>query len=626
MTILSPENRSLFIDAVRPPEGYRFDCGVGTTFSLNLVALLITPFSLALLDVKGIEEALKDPVILLESLQRYADRLTIFCQAGRIAIPPQHNPLYRYLEDMVVEVQAPRGGVFHPKVWVLRYVQAGQPPIYRFLCLSRNLTFDRSWDLMLRLDGPLTNRQRAFGRNNPLGTFIQTLPDLAINPVPARIRDQVDRLQHEVRRVDFQPPHPLHEKLAFHPSGIPHHFRGFRLPKHYNRALVISPFLSDRLLRRVTEKGTGHVLISRLDSLDSLQPATLQSFAQLYTFHEGALEEPADDSDDETGPEAPGYQASLQDLHAKLLIFDRGWQATWLIGSANATEAAFISDHHRNVEFMVEMEGKKSRVGIDKILGDETEEGLSLRSLLVPYQPPERPVETEQDALAAEKLADQVRDALIAANLHLDVRQSAPEGYTLTMQARDQSKLPDNENVDVRCWPATLPAQHRKFFPLGTGQIEFPDLSTLALTPFMAFEITATAGKARHTLRFVFNLPIHGLPEDRDDAVISAIVENQAKFLRFLRFILAEDTHLLADPSLWISRGQEDGAGPAFDQEMPLLEELMRALSQAPEKIDRINRLVDRLQRTPKGKEVLPEGFDRLWEAVLNARKEIHAT
>lgn len=626
MTLLSPENRALFIEAVRPPDGYRFDCGVGTTFSLDLVALLIMPFSLALLDIKDVEDALQDPVILLECLQRYANCLTIFCQAGRIAIPPQHNTLYRYLEDMVVEVQAPRGGVFHPKVWVLRYVQAGQPPIYRFLCLSRNLTFDRSWDLMLRLEGLLTSRQRAFGPNNPLGEFIQMLPDLAIHPVSARIREQIDLLQHEVRRVDFQPPPPFHKKLAFHPSGIPHHFRGARLPQHYNRALVISPFLSDRFLRRVAKQGTNHVLVSRLDSLDSLQPATLRSFSHLYTFHEGALEEPADDFDDETGQEAPGYQTNLQDLHAKLLILERGWQTTWLIGSANATEAAFISDYHRNVEFMVELEGKKSRVGIDEILGDDTTEGVSLRSLLVPYQPPDKPVETDKDALAAERLADQVRDALIAANLHLDVRQSTPEQYTLTMQAGDGSKLPDNQDVVVYCWPATLPAQHKKFFPLQEGQIEFSDLSTLALTPFMAFEITATAGEARHTLRFVFNLPIYGLPEGRDDAVISAIVESQAKFLRFLRFILAEDSNLLADPTLWISRGQRNGAVPSFEEEMPLLEELMRALSQAPEKIDRINCLVERLQRTPQGKEVFPEGFDRLWKAILNARKDIHAT
>jgi hypothetical protein len=58
---------------------------------------------------------------------------------------------------MVVEVKAPNGGLFHPKIWLLRYTSETEAPAYRFLCLSRNMTFSRSWDLILRLDGSLQN-------------------------------------------------------------------------------------------------------------------------------------------------------------------------------------------------------------------------------------------------------------------------------------------------------------------------------------------------------------------------------------------------------------------------------------------------------------------------------------
>ncbi|MCK7495136.1 MAG: hypothetical protein MZW92_31610 [Comamonadaceae bacterium] len=68
---------------------------------------------------------------------------------GSIKPPRSATLLQNYLEGSVCEVAAPRGGVFHPKVWVLRLVKDGAPVRYRFLCSSRNLTFDSSWDTLL---------------------------------------------------------------------------------------------------------------------------------------------------------------------------------------------------------------------------------------------------------------------------------------------------------------------------------------------------------------------------------------------------------------------------------------------------------------------------------------------
>ena len=48
--MLAPDQRELFLDALRPPEGYQFDRGIGTTFSLNLLTLLVVPVIYSLLD------------------------------------------------------------------------------------------------------------------------------------------------------------------------------------------------------------------------------------------------------------------------------------------------------------------------------------------------------------------------------------------------------------------------------------------------------------------------------------------------------------------------------------------------------------------------------------------------
>ena len=83
---------------------------------------------------------------------------------------------------------------------------------YKVLCLSRNLTFDRSWDTMLALDGELVaDRKLAIGESKPLGEFIDALPSLVVDKgslTPAR-RELVETIGHELKRVRFEIPKAL---------------------------------------------------------------------------------------------------------------------------------------------------------------------------------------------------------------------------------------------------------------------------------------------------------------------------------------------------------------------------------------------------------------------------------
>jgi hypothetical protein len=618
--MLSPDQRELLLNALRPPDGYRFDRGVGTTFSLDLLTLLIAPLSLALLDISDAEEALRDPVLLLDSLRQYADRLTIFCQAGRIAIPRTASHLYRFLEGMVVEVQAPGGGVFHPKVWLLRYLAHGEAPFYRFLCLTRNLTFDKSWDLMLRLEGRLAQRKRAHARNHPLGDFIQTLPTLATHPVSRRVAEDIALLQEEVRRVAFEPPYPFEDDLAFHPIGIPDYER-FRFNLPCRRMLVIAPFLDDAFLTRATERGADHILVSRMDALDTLSPKVRNRFAKLYVLDESASEETEDDATNELGGEIPGVRTEPSGLHAKLFVLDAGWYSTWLLGSANATSAAFRG---KNIEFMVKLRGLKSKVGIDKILGFK-DDGLSLHALLRTYSPPDRYELPDKDQLAVEELADKVRAWLIASGLRLEVVEKDGNRFDLIMRPTDTDQVPPKGDYSITCWLVSLRRKQGisiEASPPG-DRVEFHNLSLLSLTPFIAFEVVAHRREKKRVLRFVLNLPVSSMPESRDDHLLSAIISDRTQFLRYLRLILAEEKNLIGGYAGWLIPDGSESASPVMYSELdvPLLEQLVRALSRSPEKIDRIAELVERLRRTPEGRAVLPDGFDTLWEIVLHTRE-----
>ena len=121
--MLAPRNRILLLESLRPPHGYRLDCAVGTSYSLDLMALLTTPLAFTFFDSQDQDgRPNKDPIVLLEALRRNTSRIHVFCQADRIQIPPDGNKLLPFLEPCVNAVPAPEGGAFHPKVWVLRFV------------------------------------------------------------------------------------------------------------------------------------------------------------------------------------------------------------------------------------------------------------------------------------------------------------------------------------------------------------------------------------------------------------------------------------------------------------------------------------------------------------------------
>ena len=138
--MLNPNTRYTCLEELRPPEGRKLDCAVATTFSLDLMSILLAPVSMALQDYRVDKELIDDPVALLEAIERTSERFVVFCQQGRISIPIRHSPLYAHLEQSVIEVKARhREGVFHPKAWFMRFIDENGllTPMYRFICLTR---------------------------------------------------------------------------------------------------------------------------------------------------------------------------------------------------------------------------------------------------------------------------------------------------------------------------------------------------------------------------------------------------------------------------------------------------------------------------------------------------------
>jgi hypothetical protein len=615
--MLAPGSRHVYLDALRPPGGFALDRAVGTTYSLDLETLLAVPLGFAMLDWENRKGALaRDPVALLHALRRCADRVTVFCQAGRIASPTRHHPLFAHLEPMVVEANAPDVTArFHAKTWLLRFVNDKQRVIYRFICLSRNLTPDRSWDTILTLEGDLAVRERAFSKNHPLGDFVAALARLAQRPLAEARQAALATLSDEVRRVRFDPPEPF-DDIVFWPMGIGR--QRFPLEGRVDRLLVVSPFLSDGFLAQVADLGAD-TLISRPESLEAVDPAVLKRFSAIHVLDDAAVEEDVDAEESVENASAPAQAASARGLHAKLFIADQGWNTSVWTGSANATHSAF----NRNVEFMVQLQGKKSKVGIDAFLGGP--EGQGFMAFLRPFAVGERCI-PDPEVEDNEKRAEAFRRQLAGGGLKLRVEPTGGDSFDLVLLP-DVSLRPDTAGIAARCWPAAVSASMAHALdPLWTvGEVRFSKVTVHALTSFIAFEVVAGIGSKSVTARFTLNLPMEGAPDDRIDRVLHAVLGDRERLLMYLLFLLARDEDISSVGAAllsWGDRGQGDEDGPGVDgSRLPIFEELLRSLARAPEKLGAVARLVDDLKRTPEGAALLPDGFDAMWNAIWSARE-----
>lgn len=652
--MLEPSFRLLYLDELRPPDGWRLDISLATTYSLDLLSLLMAPLSMVLFECESREELLCNPLSALEALRRMANRLAFFCQRGRIIVPTRHHPLYTYLEPSVVEVQPPSpDGVFHPKIWVLRFSDpTGGGVLYRFICLSRNMTFDRSWDTALVLEGKLEKeRKRVFARNRSLADFVAGLPGLAAE-VPNHIRKIVETTAQEIPFVRFQAPEGFNssdseEDLLFVPLGVP---SGKKMPffKDCKRLLAVSPFLSEGWLNTVIKNKLDLTLVSRFDSLNSisenLYKQLTQGGAQVYTLDETAEgteeffessnvdgssgEQNEEEIEDDEALEFK-TEEDLSGLHAKLYLAEYSSKEVDLwTGSANATNPGFGGE---NVEFMVRLTGTKAKIGIDKILGGKEDEedlrddgpGLFL-SLLRPYQRPASITTPDPEEKRLEDLLAKARKVLARSQGRILASAEPNELYSLRIEFT--TCLDTGPHITGICYPISLNKNAGKdiLSLLNAGFLEFSGLPISQLTTFFAFWITARCGGKTATEAFVLKFPAEGFPDDRDSRILHSILRDPDEFLKYLLLLLADKDRPSAVEEMLKALRKDPNAGRGLFSiwGLPLFEEMVRAFSRDPEKIDRIVSLVEDLQKYTEGQNIIPPDFLNLWDTFLLARSQ----
>ena len=626
--MLAPTDRRLLLSVLAPPEGYVLDQAVGTTYTLDLLALLRVPLAATALPWAGAQgEPIENPFALLTALRRNASKVSLFCHAGATKIPARHVGLLTFLEEAVHPVSPPRSGVFHPKVWLLRFLaeEDDAPTLHRLVVLSRNLTFDRSWDVALSLDGEVADRQRGYSSNRPLSDFIGALPGMAAaagTVLNDRAGRRIDLLADEVRRVVWELPEGF-SGHRFHPIG--HDGRPHWPIRDVRRLLVLSPFVGAPAIARLRKEVPEDItLIARFEELARLEPEVREMVDQIEVFDDPGSSLDVEDPPSGAVPERDGArdvevadEPELLGLHAKLFVGKRGHRAVVYVGSANATGGAF----EQNVEFMVELSGSNAQHGCDSVLG-----GLRDARLLMPFKGGAT-IEVDEAGEALQRELESLAHVLACGALRATCAAVAEGRWQVSLHRIREVTIAEHA-LEAR--PLSEHALRTVDLTAETA-CRFPPTSLASLTSFFAMRLIGRSGATMIEHDFCVQLPLEGAPEGRCEAVTAELLSDRERLLRFIMLLLADEgqgdrmldelVDLLAEQH---AGGRAAVAGASTEFGLPLLEPILRALHRSPGRIDELDRLFRDLRAAGASTEdLLPASMQELWSVVQAVRAEL---
>jgi hypothetical protein len=571
-------------ETLSPPLGFQLEYAVATTYSLDLFALLSIP--VALFYSKNLDGKVSESRMdILDAIQKTSDKVKVYCQMGKIKVPKSFNKIVSFVDECVCEI-APSGEFtsFHPKVWVIKYSRKRGPSMFRVFVMSRNLTFDRSWDLSFYCEGFVGKSRIA--KNQPLVDFVKHL---------TTHEDFVNSKSFltELSKVEFE--HDFKE-LDFHPMGL--RKDSSPIPVSCENLLIVSPFVQSDALARWSDQTTGKkFLFSRLEELEKLDQKSLAGY-NVYSFSDRIV-----DGEDYTD-EGSEYEARTQNLHAKLFVCENTGLTSWFLGSANSTAAAI----DRNVEFMVEFKSDQQNMKVDEVkkqlLGNDPN-----RVYFEPYQKTDRDTEASDDIeyeirTAIHQLVSYVGNGGISGDC--TISEIGADKYDITVSSAASEKV-KAQNFEIT-FSLYCRDDYRPFRP---GKEEkFIGVNLENLSPFLSWNLVHVPSGTEK--EFITKMDI-SIPDGRKDAILRSIIRNKEKFFQFLQFLLGKDIAVTQFSDADERNEEEGGPGTgAWSQDSPILEELLLCVSRDPEKLKEVDQIITKLS-SDKENSPIPADFLEFW-------------
>lgn len=537
----SAKDRINYGEALIPPVGYRVERAIGTTYSLDLETLTAVVVSLGLLEDTD-SELIHNPISMLSALQKISDRIVVFCEAGQIKMPAKPNVLCLVLEKIVVPIalgydkRINRYPAFHPKTWLLEYVNDNGEKKYRFIVMSRNMTFDHSWDIACSLEGDKACEGEVSAQ--PIVAFLTFLQKQLNKDLLHYDRQKADLeyLIQAVSGIGFKVENGFSE-CEILPLGIGNESYNMAadslFTENFHELIVMSPFLTGSVIESLNDDKktltrTKRTLITRRAELPKIAGEKASNF-EVYVMKDDVID--GESAISEEDAEAEKEQAGLEEkdefetvnkqyIHAKIFLKRKYGTTDLYLGSMNASYAAMNS----NVEMMLRLRTTYGTLNgekfLDDIMGNPRDGKKNPYVLVNPEFVKEETDVSIQDNL--EKLIKEVSRLKMKAT----VRQN-DEKYDICISVDIDHDL---DGVKIR------PLRSKKESEI-MQEISFVSLDLLQLSEFYV----VSASQEDCTLERVIMIPTSGMPEGREDEIIRDTVKTNKHFMEYVSFILGDD-------------------------------------------------------------------------------------
>lgn len=588
------KNRLDYGRLLNPPECFRLERAVATTYSLDLITLLSIP--VALFYNKNLDGKItEDRMDIFDAIQKSSETITVYCQKGKIKVPVEFNRMLTFIEDSVIEILPDaKFKSFHPKLWIIRYKNFKNKVLYRVLVLSRNLTFDRSYDIAFSLEGFAGNKENT--KNESLCNYLSHLTK------SGKFKDD-DIFINELASVDFTVSEPFNG-FKWHPMGFDRYTNPLQ-KQQWKDLIIVSPFLhKDTLLEFSRQISGKKYLFSRKEELDKIHKDILDQF-KTFCFSKYIVEGEDSEYEDEVVSDQPDEETMPQNLHAKIYIgTDTTGITNWFLGSANCSKPAMTT----NEEFLIQITGEAPKIGFNKMLDIllTKDEKYSVFDL---YEREERDPKSsdEYDFRPQEyALLNYInKEGNITAECIAD--DNEPNLFIIKIVIKD-APIFNNKEITYHFSPYGYNSGLKKV--VTGGEYLFTEISLYKLNPFLEWKIKHSSKNQEK--EFITRIPILNMPEYRKQEIFKSIIQNQERFMRLIQFLLgAGDENENFDAGRKINI-KKTITGASWFLDLNMYEELLMAASRDKGKLMEIDKLSERLKKANSG-DLIPQEFDDLW-------------
>ena len=278
-----------------------------------------------------------------------------------------------------------------------------------------------------------------------------------------------------------------------------------------------------------------------------------------------------------------------QDIHAKVFMIRKYSDTDLYLGSLNASHNAVYG----NVEFMIRLRAKNRYLNMDR-----------LTESLFGKDPdgPDNPFQevTLQNAIIPEAGSDDILAATLKmisrSNPKASVAEEGSEHYMLSVHFNPV----DTQGFQVKVKP--LLSHKEEVF---SENLTYHKLTLTQLSEFFTVEVS----DGESSVSRVLMIPTEGLPEDREQAVVSSVVNDRDCFYRYVAFLLGDNSILSALEMNEVSEEYSGYANQTRYQIPALYEKMLLSAATQPEKFQGIDYLI----KSISDEGIIPDDFKALY-------------